>query len=106
MDSVLSNKQYRKYTGISRYSYFPIYYHNIDEKWVGGTTKYLRDDTPYNYYITQDGDTFDNIALYFYNNPTLYWVICSFNNIQNPFLNLEAGTTLKIPVLSTISYGD
>jgi len=106
MDGVLSNKKYKKYIGISRYSSFPIYYHNIDDKWVGGTTQYLKDDTQFNYYVTESGDTFDNLALAFYNNPTLYWVICSFNHFQDPFMNLQKGTVLKIPVLSSIQYGD
>ena len=106
MNSVLTNKKFIKYNGISRYSYFPVYYHTLDEKWVGGTTKYLRDDTPFTYCVTKAGDTFDNLALYYYNNPTLYWVICSFNNIANPFTSIPAGITLKIPTLSTISYGD
>lgn len=103
---ILTNKKYRTYEGISRYSAFPIYYHNTDKKWVGGTTQYLRDDTSFSYYRTQVGDTWDNLALYYYNNPTLYWVICSFNHVQNPFKEPEEGTLLKIPTLSNIQYGD
>ena len=101
---VLTNKKYRNYTTISRYSAFPIYYHNIDKKWVGGSTQYLRDDTPYNTCVVNTGDTYDNLALYYYNNPTLYWVICSFNHIQDPFKDPEVGEVLRIPVLSGISY--
>lgn len=101
---VLSNKQYRDYEGISRYSSFPIYYQNEDQKWVGGTTTYLRTDTPYSSYKVQAGDTYDNLALYFYNNPTLYWVICSFNHIQDPFRNPAVGSILNIPTLSSIQF--
>ena len=30
--------------------------------------------------------------------------ICDFNKIQDPYIKLEVGQTLKIPVLSDISY--
>jgi len=101
---ILTNKKYIKYKGLSRYSSFPIYYNTLDDKWVGGTTQYLRDDTSYVSCIVQPGDTYDNLALHYYNNPTLYWVICSFNKIQDPFLDPEIGTILRIPVLSNIEY--
>lgn len=101
---VLTDKKYREYSGISRYSAFPIYYNNNDKKWVGATTSYLRDDTPYNSYRVEAGDTYDNLALRFYNNPTLYWAICSFNKVQDPFKDPEVGVILRIPVLSTISF--
>lgn len=100
----LTNKQYKIFGPISRYSPFPIYFNNLDKKWVGGTTQYLRDDTPCTYCRVQAGDTYDNLALYYYNNPTLYWVICSYNHIQDPFEPPKVGTTLAIPVLSSISY--
>ena len=103
---VLTNKKYQAYDKLSRYSAFPIYYHNIDKKWVGGTTLYLSDDTPYNSYRVQPGDTYDNLALYYYNNPTLFWVICSFNHIQDPFVPPKEGTIINIPVLSNIRYGE
>ena len=103
---VLTDKKYISYNKISRYTSFPIYYHNLDNKWVGGTTKYLRDDTPYINYKVQVGDTWDNLALYYYNNPTLYWVICSFNHVQDPFTDPEEGLVIRIPTLSSIDYGD
>lgn len=101
---VLKNKKYRDYKGISRYSSFPIYYHTLDDKWVGGSTLYLRNDTPYVPHKVKAGDSYDNLALYYYNNPTLYWVICSFNHIQDPFKNPPLGATLRIPTLSSIQY--
>ena len=103
---VLTNKRYRQYDTISRYSAFPIYYNNEDNKWVTGTTAYLKNDTSYNNYEVIAGDTYDNLALFFYNNPTLYWVICSFNQIADPFKEPEVGTILRIPVLSNITYED
>ena len=103
---VLTDKKYITYKGISRYSSFPIYYHTVDKKWVGGTTKYLVNTTSGTTYRVQVGDTYDNLALFYYNNPSLYWVICSFNHIQDPFTDPIPGSILQIPVLSNISYGD
>ena len=102
--SVLTNKSYRQYNKISRYSVFPYYYHTKDDKYVYGKTAYLKDTTLYSIYTVKRNDTFDSIALEFYNNPTLYWVICSFNHIQDPFLPLKEGQTLKIPSISNIEF--
>ena len=39
------------------------------------------------------------IALWFYNNPTYYWVICDFNRILDPLKKPEIGTVLYIPTM-------
>jgi nucleoid-associated protein YgaU len=52
----------------------------------------------------KDGDTLDSLALYYYNNPTYYWVIADFNRIQDPYLELEVGRILKIPTFSNIAF--
>lgn len=101
---LLQNKSYADSTNLSRYSPFPYYYHSKDDKYVSGTTSYLKDTTVYTSYVVQRGDTFDSIALDFYNNPILYWVICSFNRIQDPFIELTEGQVLKIPSLSNIEF--
>lgn len=101
---VLTNKSYKDYSRLSRYSPFPTYYHTIDDKYVGGTTSYLKDTTLYSSYTVKEGDTFDTLALEFYNNPTLYWIICSFNHIQDPFRKLKVGEILKIPAISNIEF--
>ena len=101
---ILSNKSYRQYTKISRYSPFPYYYHKKDDKYIYGKTSYLRDDTLFTTYVVKRNDTLDSIALEFYNNPTLYWIICSFNIIQDPFKQLKEGQKLKIPALSNIEF--
>ena len=88
---VLTDKSYKQYSKLSRYSAFPYYYHSKDDKYIYGKTAYLKDDTVYSLYQIKRGDTFDSLALYFYNNPTLYWIICSFNHIQNPFTELKEG---------------
>lgn len=101
---ILTNKTYRQYDKISRYSPFPYYYHRIDDKYIYGKVAYLRDDTLYTNYTVKRNDTLDGLALEFYNNPTLYWIICSFNRIQDPFTVLKEGQVIKIPALSNIEF--
>lgn len=101
---VLKNKQYRNYNRLSRYANFPYYYNSLDDKYVVGITAYLKDTTSYSVHTVVAGDTYDSLALYYYNNPTYYWIICSFNRIQDPFIEPEIGTTLRIPSISTIQF--
>lgn len=101
----LINKAYRSYDYISRYAAFPYYFNTGDDKYIYGTTAQLnQDNVGYSLHTVKRGDTFDSIALDYYNSPTLYWVICDFNKIQDPFLKLKEGQKLKIPVLSVVSF--
>lgn len=103
--SKIDNKAYKDYNKISRYSVFPYYYNRLDDKYIYGLTSHLQhNDTKYvNHYVKQD-DTLDTIALYYYNNPTYYWVIADFNRIQDPYKKLEIGSVLKIPTFSNIKF--
>lgn len=101
---ILKNKQYKDYSYVSRYAPFPYYYNTRDNKYVSALTAYLDDTTIYSLYTVKQGDTLDSIALYFYNNPTLYWIICSFNHIRDPYIKLEVGQKLKIPSIANIQY--
>jgi hypothetical protein len=102
--SSLTDKQYRNYEKLSRYSPFPLYYNKTDDKYIYGTSAYLKDTTPYILHIVKRGETFDTLALEYYNNPTLYWIICSFNRIQDPLTDLKEGDTIKIPSISSIEF--
>ena len=101
---VLKNKSYKQYDKMSRYSPFPYYFHTLDNRFTYGLDAHIRDDTPYQLYTIKRGDTLDSIALKFYNSPTKYWVICSFNRIRNPYVKLNEGDTLKIPSMSSIEF--
>lgn len=103
---VLTHKQYKTYDYISRYSPSPIYYHTLDDKYIVGRDKWLRDDTIYTSHEVLKGDTYDSLALAYYNNPTYYWIICSFNRIHDPFEPPTEGTILKIPAISNILFVD
>lgn len=103
---VLDKKSYKEYTKLSRYSHFPYYYHTLDDKYIYGKTAYLKDSTVYSIYTVKRNDTWDSLALEFYNNPTLYWIICSFNRVQDPYTELKEGQQIKIPSISNIEFED
>ena len=104
--SKLIDKQFKDYSYISRYSSFPFYFNKDDNKYVYGTTNQLKQDLNYRLYKVKQNDTLDTLALDFYNNPTMFWLIADFNHIQDPYIELEIGTELKIPTLSEISFED
>ena len=105
MNSVLKDKQYIQYDYISRYSSFPVFYNTKDNKYVYGITSQLRDDTPYVEVKIQPGDNLDNLAEHYYGRPDYYWIIADYNRIQDPLEELYGKyTTLRVPVLSNISF--
>jgi hypothetical protein len=50
----------------------------------------------FNTYETENDDWWDNISYVVYGTPHLWWVVCLFNNVFNPFEELEDGQNLKI----------
>lgn len=102
---ILNDKQYKQYERVSRYSVFPFYYNTMDNKYIYGITAHLdTEDSKCVSHKVKDGDTLDSLALYYYNNPTYYWIIADFNRIQDPYEELEIGTILKIPTFSNIAF--
>lgn len=100
----LSNKNFKDYNYICRYSQFPYYYNETDKKYMQGLTAQLSEDTTYVLHEVKVGETLDSIALDNYSNSTYFWVIADFNHIRDPFAELEVGTMLKIPTLTGISF--
>lgn len=101
---ILTNKSYKSYDYLSRYTSFPYYYHTLDNKYIYGVTSQLNDNTSYQAYTIKQGDTYDSIALYFYNNPTYWWVLLDFNRIPDAFSTPVPGDILKIPTLAAVSF--
>lgn len=95
---------YKDYDYVSRYQVFPYYKHNIDKKYIYGLTSHLDTSTKFVSHKVKVNDTLDSLALYYYNNPTYFWIIADFNRIQDPYAELEIGRVLKIPTFSGISY--
>lgn len=101
---VLEKKAYKFYAKLSRYSSIPYYYQTLDNKYVYGTCLQLNENTPYKIHKVKQNDTYDSLALQYYNNPTYYWIICDFNRVQDPFTEPEIGIEIKIPTMSTIEF--
>lgn len=98
------NKAYKVYEKLSRYESFPYYYDTVSQKYVYGVTAYLDEDTPYTIHVTGKYDTLDSLALYYYNNPTYYWIIADFNRILDCYTKLPEGAPIKIPSISSIKF--
>lgn len=51
----------------------------------------------YNNYMVTQKDSWTNISFKFYRTHKLWWIICKFNNVSDPFNFLEPGKVIKIP---------
>ena len=49
------------------------------------------------YITTTVGDRYDTLALQFYNDTSLWWIIASANNFEKSSLNVQPGVQLRIP---------
>ena len=104
---VLKDKNYKKYSEICRYTNVPYYYHTEDDKYIYGIGSNVFKNISYTLHEVKKGETLDSLALKYYNNPTFYWVIGYFNDIQDCFEDLlEWHPTLKIPNIANIKFGD
>lgn len=104
---VLKNKKYENFDYICRQSGRPYYYHTLDNKYIYGLGTNVRKDSPYTLHKVKETDTLDSLALDYYNNPTLYWIICYFNDIEDSLVDLYPKyKTLKIPNYSSLQFGD
>ena len=104
---VLKDKTYENYSYTSRYSTVPYYYHTKDEKYIYGIGTNLKKVTSYVLHKIQPSDTLDILALNYYNDPTLYWVVAMYNDINDPYIKLsDFYETVKVPTISAIEFGD
>lgn len=87
----------------SRYNGLNYFYNENDDKYVLATRQWLKkftDQTRVTSYKVKKKDTYDSIALDYYNNPTYYWIICDYNRIIDPITPPKEGTILEIPSLN------
>lgn len=104
---VLQNKKYENYDYVSRYSSVPYYYHTQDDKNIYGVGSNVSKNTPYVSHKVDIHDTLDSLALRYYSNPTLWWHIAYFNDIQDAFEPLHKRfTVIKIPSYATLQFGE
>lgn len=103
---VLRNKQYEDYDYICRYTGVPYYYNSEDDREVYGLGSNLKKNTSWVAHKVQQEDNLDSLALKYYNNPTYWWVIAYFNDIQDSLINLiDYYDIIKIPSIASIEFG-
>ena len=102
----LKNKNYEKFDYLSRYTNTPYYYDTLYNKNIYGIGTNLRTDTEFLTHVVKSNDTLNSLALKYYNNPTFWWIIAAFNDIQDSFKPLrDKFETIKIPNISNIEFG-
>lgn len=102
----LKNKTYANFDYLSRYTNTPYYYDTLRDRHVYGIGTNIKTTTEFVTHIVRSNDTLSSLALKYYNNPTFWWVIAYFNDIQDPFKPLKNKyVTLKIPNISSIEFG-
>lgn len=69
---VLTDKQYREYEYLSRYTIFPYYYNTEDDKYVYGITNHLVNNSAYVLHQVKDFDTLDSLSFKYYGRPDYY----------------------------------
>ena len=104
---VLKNKSFNDYDYTCRYSSTPYFYHTVDEKYTYGIPTQFGKELQYVAHKVTDTDTLDSLSLKYYNNPTYFWVIASFNDIFDIYEPLIKNySILKIPNISGIYFKD
>jgi hypothetical protein len=102
----LKNKSYADFDYLSRYMNTPYYFDTLSNREVYGIGTNLKPLSEYYSHTVKNNDRLENLALKYYNNPTFWWVIAYFNNIQDAFIKLsDRFTVIKIPNISSIEFG-
>ncbi len=55
------------------------------------------DSSLFSSYMIQENDSWTNISYKFFHTVELWWLICKFNEVKNPFKELTPGTIIRIP---------
>ena len=102
--NITSQAKYKTYKNISRYTVVPTFYNELDNTNQSGFPVQIDPSSQYVLHKVVPGDSLDSISLYYYGNPTYYWIIADFNNILDPSEQLKLDSQLKIPNFSTIKF--
>lgn len=103
----LKNKRYTSYDYVSRYTDVAYYYDMLNDKDVYGIGTNLKTSSSWYGHQVKQTDTWDSLALTYYNNPTYWWIIANFNNVQDPFMKLSTKfSVVKIPSITNIEFGN
>jgi hypothetical protein len=80
----------------SRYANCVLYVDSSDE-FIGSRSRIDTASQPDDiFHSVQEGDRIDLLAYRYLGDPTLWWIICDYNDIFYP-LDLELGAVLRIP---------
>lgn len=102
----LKSKKYANYDYISRYSDIPYFYDELMHRETYGIGTNLKKTTEYVTHKVVIGDTLNSLALKYYSNPTFWWIIAYFNDIQDAFIAIDKKyTKIKIPSIIGIEFG-
>lgn len=102
----LTNKTFEHFDYNSRLTPFPFYYDKIGDRYVYGLSSNVKKDIPYVSHKVAETDSLDSLALKYYNNPTYWWYIAYFNDIQDAFVNLyQKYSIIQIPSISSLQFG-
>ena len=103
----LKNKRYLKSDYTNRYTGIPIYYNKRDNRELFGLSKNMIKNSAWVAHKVVPMDTLDKLALSYYNNPSYWWIIAYFNDIQDAFIKLsDKFKILKIPNIRSLEFGD
>jgi len=79
-----------------------ILYQDGDTKFIGARSRIDVAPQPDDrFHVIIDGDRIDILTYRYLGDPTLWWMICDFNDIAFP-LDLTVGVTLRIPSLERV----
>ena len=102
----LTNKTYTSYDYLSRYSQVPQYYDTLEDRECPGIGSNVLLDAGGVTHRVKNTDTLDSLALKYYSNPTYWWVIAYYNDIQDAFIKLsDHFTIIQIPNIANIKFG-
>ena len=102
----LKNKTFASFDYLSRYANVPYYYDTLRDREIYGIGTNLKKTTEFVTHEVKNNDTLNSLALKYYNNPTFWWVIAYFNNVQDAFRPLrDKYKTLKIPSITGLEFG-
>lgn len=80
---------------MARYKNTRLFRKNKKNYYATTIYKKVEEKNSDNYFISQEGDRCDNLAVRFYGNASLWWFIAKVNNLTS--MNIPAGTSLRIP---------
>lgn len=103
----LTKKRFAQFDYTSRYTGIPYYYNKKDQREIYGLSRNMIKNSSWVAHKVVQDDTLDKLALNYYNNPSYWWVIAYFNDIQDAFIRLKDHfDIIKIPSINSIEFGD